>query len=158
MGDSHIKDWFSSAQTTTTGTGSASTPGVRSTNILYIGSTTGRKLGTGTPLYIEILVATTLASSGSNDAMDVWLASDDAEAFNTPATLHGVIATFPAVSAAGTRKIAVIPPELALGKYIGLYYISQTTDAFSAGAMTARILAANHQDGYTSYPLGYVVG
>ena len=141
---------FSSAQTTTTGTGSASTPGVRSTNIIDLVQTT-KRLGTGTPLYVVVSVATTLASSGSNDAMDVWLASDPAEAFATPATLHYVMVTFPAVSAAGTVRVGVIRPGLAYNRYIGLYYISQTTDAFSAGAMTADLTNV-YEDWYATTP------
>lgn len=144
-------------QTTTTGTGSASAPGVRSTNIILKDSLTD-KYGAGTPLAITVLVVTALASSGSNDAMDVYLASDTVEAFNTPATLHGVIGTFAAVSAAGTRFVYYLSPTHNLAPYIGLYYISQTTDAFSAGAVAAWIGPASAVDVYSSYPKGYVAG
>jgi hypothetical protein len=150
-----LSNTFSEEQTTTTGTGSASTPGVRSTNIFDI-QQTGRVIGAGTPIAIECLVTTALASAGSNDAMNVWLASDDAETFDTPATLHQIIGTFAAISAIGTRFVHILQPTQALLRYIGLYYISATTDAFSAGAVTARVLLGF--DVNTIYAKGYTAG
>lgn len=133
--DAHLR--FSNAQTTTTGTGSGSAPGVRSTNIIDLIAAASRP-GTGENLYVVAQVTTALASSGSNDAMDVNLYTDADEAFGSP-TLVQKIGTFAAVSAIGTRIIARLYPHLAFERYGGLYYVSQTTDAFSAGAITSFI-------------------
>lgn len=125
---------FSAAQSVTTGSGSGSAPGVRSTNILNLG--VERYIGTGKALYVVVQVTTALASSGSNDAMEVNLFSDTDEAFGSP-TFVQQICVLPAVSVAGTGRYAQIAPNRPIEKYIGLYYVSQTSDAFSAAGITA---------------------
>lgn len=138
---------FSNAQTTTTGTGSASTPGVLSTNQIDLTAATDY-VGTGENLYIVVQITTALTSSGSNDAMDVSLYTDGDVAFGSP-TFVQRLGTFPAVAAIGTTIIARIAPERAMERYIGLYYLSQTTDAFTAGAVTAFI--THDIDAYRAY-------
>lgn len=137
---------FSQAQSVTTGSGSASTPGVVSSNIIDLGAE--RRIGTGKPLYVVAVCTVAMTSSGSNDALDVNLYSDTDSAFGSP-TFRQKLFTFPAVSAIGTKLIAAINPDVLNERYIGLYYLSQTTDALTAGTFTAFITST--PDAYRSY-------
>lgn len=143
---------FSNAQSITTGSGSGSAPGVVSTNILNLGAE--RRPGTGEPVYIVVIVTTTLASSGSNDAMDVNLYSDSDSAWGS-ATFRQRVCTLDAVAAAGTVAIGVIRPGILNEQYIGLYYISQTSDAFSAAGITSFL--ALDVDAWVAYAKGYAI-
>lgn len=125
---------FSSSQSITTGSGSGSAPGVRSTNILDLGQE--RRIGTGENIYLVVLCTLAMTSSGSNDALDVNLYSDTDSAFGSP-TLMQKVGTFPAVSAAGTRIVCRLNPEVLNERYIGLYFLSQTTDPLTQGSFTA---------------------
>ena len=141
---------FSNAQTTTTSTGSGSTPGLLSTNIIDLTAAT-TYLGTGENLYIVAQVTTAFTSSGSNDALDVNLYTDGDVAFGSP-TFVQRLGTFPAVAPIGSTIIARIAPDRAMERYIGLYYISQTTDPLTAGAVTAFI--THDIDAYRAYAVG----
>lgn len=143
---------FSNAQTVTTGSGSGSAPGVVSTNILNLG--TERRPGTGQPVYIVVIVTTALESSGSNDAMDINLYSDSDSAWGS-ATFRQRVGTLPAVSAAGTVIIGTINPGILNEQYIGLYYISQTSDAFTAAGITSFL--ALDVDAWVAYAKGYTI-
>jgi hypothetical protein len=123
-----------------------------SENLVDLGGV--RRIGTGENLYIVIQVTTTLASSGSNDAMDVNLYADGDSAFGSP-TFNQRLCTLAAVAAAGTVAIARISPKLPLERYTGLYYISQTSDAFSAAGITAFI--THDVDAWVAYAKGYTI-
>lgn len=144
---------FSNAQTVTTGSGSGSTPGVVSTNLVDL-IAAAPYWGNGQPIYIVGLVTTAMTSSGSNDPLDVNLYSDADPAWGSPTFVRRLF-TFPAVSAAGTSRIAVIPPGEALERYLGLYYLSQTSDALTAGAFT--VFLTGTPDAWVAPASGYTV-
>lgn len=139
--------YFSEEQSITTGSGSGSAPGVRSTNVVFLSEE--RRIGNGEELFLVVLCTLAMTSSGSNDALDVNLYADTAEGFGS-ATLVAKVGTFPQVSAAGTRLVYRIPPDALTKTYLGLYYISQTSDALTQGKFTAFI--TKDVDAYAAYP------
>lgn len=117
----------------------AVTAAAASTN--YIDQKSAKYLGTGQPLYVVIVVDTTISAY----AVTVSLYGDSTTTF-TPdgsATL-GVI---PAASAAGTVFVFPIPPDVVKYQYLELYYSPSTS--LSAGAFTAFITPT--PQAYTSY-------
>lgn len=118
----------------------AVTAAAASTNYLDQGAAS--YLGTGKPLYVVIVVDTTISAY----AVTVSLYGDSSPTF-TPdgsATL-GVI---PASSAAGTVFVFPVPPDVVKYRYLELYYTPSTS--LSAGAFTAFI--TDTPQAYTSYP------
>lgn len=142
---------FSDAQTVTTGSGSGSAPGVRSTNIIDLGPGTERRIGRGEPMCVVVTVNTALQSSGNNDDMNVYLYSDADPAWGS-ATQRQLLGTIPAGSAAGAQFVFPIRPDILTEQYIGLYYLSSTTDAFTAAAVTAILASMKGLDLPVAYP------
>jgi len=146
---------FSNAQSITTGSDSGSTPGVRSTNIIDLGPGAERRIGTGRTLHVVVLVTTTLASSGSNDYMEVSLYSDSDPAWGSPIYRQQLV-RLPAVSPAGTLLIGTIRPGMLTEQYIGLYYLSQA-DVFSGAGITAFLVDQDGIDAWTTYACNYTI-
>lgn len=123
---------FSAAQVVTTG--SATPPGIASTSWIDL-KAASVKPGTGETVYVVCVVTTAFTSSGSDDPLGVYLASDGDVAFASPTANHKLF-SIPAVAAIGTIRFAALPPDVALERYVGLLYLSDS-GALTAGAVTA---------------------
>ena len=123
---------FSDAQTPTTGTSSGN--GVVSTNVIDLG--VERRFGTGQPVYIVVQLDVALSDTGSNSALTATLFSDTAAGMDDTPTSRQTIGTFTAASAAGSRLVAVVQPEILNERYVALFY-SSTNGDLSGGAITA---------------------
>ena len=88
--------------------------------------------------------------------MDINLYSDADSAWGS-ATFRQRVATLDAVAPAGTLVIGTIRPNILNERYIGLYYISQTSDAFSAAGITAFIADQDDIDAWVAYAANYTI-
>lgn len=70
----------------------------------------GRDLGTGQPLYLVVAVVTAFTDAGSDSTVTATLETDADSAFGSPVTALS-LAVFAALSAAGTTRIAHLPPK-----------------------------------------------
>lgn len=124
---------FSTAQVFTTG----SENGVKSTSSIDL--SVARDVGSGTPLYVVIQVATTQVAT-STDVTHVDLITDDNEGLNSAAVVRR-LCTLPANSVAGTQIVVALPIEgsEAYQRYIGLLYTSVDNEQ-TAGALSAFIV------------------
>lgn len=95
-----------------------------------------RNLGVGEPLYIVVLVDTAFTDSGSDSTLSVALEMDSTESFTPDYTR--TLFTFPALSAAGTVKIARISPDDMDLRYSRLLYTPNNGN-LTTGAVTAFI-------------------
>jgi hypothetical protein len=143
---------FSNPQTVTTGTDS----GLLSTSSYDLGLA-GREIGVGQPLYVVVIVTTAFTSGGSDDDLEVQLATDDNAAMSS-ATIVQKLGTLPRISDAGTKMVGVIAPAAgyALERYIALVYQS----VGGAGALTAGAVKAfltQTPDAFKAYAKGYVI-
>lgn len=113
----------------------AVTAAAASTNIIDMGKA-GQDIGTGEDLYLVVQCEVAMTDAGSDSALDVAIEGDSTSTI-TPDATQSVI-TFPALSPAGTVKIAKLDPgSLPLQlQYIQLKYTPSngnlTTGTFSA--------------------------
>lgn len=117
-----------------------------------------RDIGAGEPLYLHILVATTMLASGGAAEFDVTLESDSAAALNVAATVHwtSTLLIPKATLVAGywiAKGVAI--PSGAYQRYLGLRY-NATTNNFTSGALSAW-LSSNRYDDRT-YESGWTTG
>jgi hypothetical protein len=133
---------FSDAQAITNATASTS----------YVDLTAAIDLGAGQPLYVVVVVDTALADTGSNSTLTVALYGDSTTTF-TPDGSQTLV-TIPATTAAGTKYVVPIAPELTKYRYLELYYTPNNGD-LSAGAVTAFITM--NPSVLASYPKGYTI-
>jgi hypothetical protein len=118
---------------------------------------TTRDIGTGQPLYLHILVTTTLDSSGEAATLTVSLESDDAAALNTSATVHLTLAQVAEATLAAGYWIAkgIAIPAGDYQRYLGVRY-TVGTENFTSGKVSAW-LSNNRYDDKT-YESGWVSG
>lgn len=118
---------------------------------------TTKNLGGGEPLYLHIVVHTTLDSSGEAATLTVTLESDDAAALNTSPTVHLTLAqVLEANLAAGTWIAKGIPiPPGNYQRYLGVRY-TVGTENFTSGKVSAW-LSSNRYDDRT-YESGFTTG
>ena len=135
---------FSDAQAVTAAAGS--------TNTLDLGAV--RDIGTGTPLFLVIVVDVAMTDSGSDSTVTVAIEGDTTTTFTPDGTAN--VLTIPAISAAGTQFIVPLAPGLAplQYRYIRLLYTPNGSD-LTAGTFTA-FLTHNIQK-YTSYADGITI-
>lgn len=95
-----------------------------------------RNLGVGEPLYIVVLVDTAFTDASSDSTLSVALEMDSTESFTPDYTR--TLFTFPALSAAGTVKIARISPDDMDMRYSRLLYTPNNGN-LTTGAVTAFI-------------------
>ena len=117
---------YSDAQAITAAAGSTST----------LDFNEARDLGVGEPLYIVVLVDTAFTDAGSDSALAVALEMDSTESFTPDYTR--TLFTFPALSAAGSVKIARISPDDMDLRYSRLLY-TPSNGNLTTGAVTAFI-------------------
>lgn len=130
----------------------AVTAAAASTNYVDLGAV--RDIGTGQDLYVVVVCDVAMTDSGSDSTLDVILYGDSTTTFTPDASQ--TLFTFPAVSAAGTVKIAKLDPSSAplQYRYIELYY-SPNNGNLSTGSFTAFI--THNIDQYTSYADGITI-
>lgn len=140
---------FSNAQDLSSGTDT----GVLSTYSVDL-QKASQDLGAGIPLFILVMVTT--AFEGSGDTLDVEYVSDSTADLATSLSVHRVLGTFAAESAAGTRILAPVPVvDNAMERYFGLRYYARGSGALTAGAVDAFIVKDPYQ--YYSHPNGYTI-
>lgn len=105
-----------------------------STNSIDLGAA-DIDLGSGENLYVHLNVDTAFTDSGSDSTVTVTLHTDDDPALGSGTDVQ-TLGTFAALSAAGTKIIARIQPNLTLLRYVGVKYTlangNLTTGAISA--------------------------
>jgi hypothetical protein len=116
-----------------------------SSNIIDLG--VERRIGTGEPLHVDVLLDEAMTDAGSDSTITVTLESDDNSGFASPAVV-ATIGTFAALSAAGTRKLLIIPPDVSTERFIRLNY-TVANGALTTGKVTAFV--ALGIDAYRSY-------
>jgi hypothetical protein len=129
----------------------AVTAAAASTNLIDHGQ--ARKMGTGKPLYIVLVVDVAMTDAGSDSTVAVTLETDDNESF-TSATSVQTLFTIPATSAIGTRLVASVDPGILNEQYSRLYY-TPANGNLTTGSFTAAIVT-NIED-ITHYPKGYTI-
>lgn len=109
-----------------------------STNVIDLGAE--RRIGSGTPMAIVIVVTTALDGANVDETYTATIQTDDNEAFSSAVTLPGTgAASLPRGSAAGTRFILPIPSGSATERFIRLNYtVAGTTPS---GNVTAFLTA-----------------
>ena len=129
----------------------AVTASANSSNILDLSAI--RDVGTGENLYLVVVCVVAMTDGSSNSTVAVTLASDDNESLSTPTT-RMTIGTFAALSAAGTRFVARLQPEvLGIERYLGVVYTvangDLTTGSFDAFICHDVDLSKAYADGVT---------
>jgi len=111
----------------------AVTASAASTDIMDLGEE--RRIGTGKPVYLVVQTTVVMADSGSDSTVTATLESDSAEAFSSATTVL-TLPVFAAETAAGTRRMLAIPPDVLTERYIRVYYTvangNLTTGSFDA--------------------------
>lgn len=123
--DAHLK--FSDAQ--------AITAEAYSTNVYDIADV-DRDLGTGTSLYLVVVVDVAFTDSGSNSTLTCALAYDSSATMAGSPTVFQTIGSLGALSAIGTKLIAKLQPFTIPERYIAMKYTPVNGD-LSAGSVTA---------------------
>jgi hypothetical protein len=135
-----------------------------STNVIDLGPLGGtptantiRDIGAGEPLYLHILVTTTLDSSGEAATLVATLESDSTADLATSATVHWTSATIAEASLAAGYWVAkgVAIPSGAYERYLGIRYVSGTED-FTSGKVTAWL--SNNRFDDRTYESGFSTG
>lgn len=127
----------------------AVTAAAASTSQIDLGPGTSRNIGVGKPLYIVVCVDTAFTDSGSDSTLAVALQTSSDNASSDAYASVQTIGTFAALSAAGTRLVAMIQPDAVLERYIQLYY-TPASGNLTAGAVTAFL--TDNIDAFTAYP------
>lgn len=133
---------FSDAQAVTSAAGS--------TNTIDLGA--ARDMGSGEPLYVVVTCDVAMTDSGSDSTLAVALEGDSTDSFTPDSTV--TLFTFSALSAAGTTKIALVPPGLMNYRYARLKYTPASGD-LTTGSFTAFI--TKDVQNYTSYADGITI-
>lgn len=124
----------------------------------YGGTNTIRDIGAGIPLYVSILVVTTLTDADGSPTLTVTLESDSVEALNDSATVHATLATAVAEATlvAGYWIAKNYPvPSGAYERYLGLRYTTNSAD-FDGGTVSAWLHAGRWDD--RTYESGFGTG
>lgn len=129
----------------------AVTAAAASTNVLD--HKIARNLGVGQDLYLVVLCTTAMADTGSDSTLAVTLESDNDEAFGSVDKTQ-TIGTFAALTAAGSRLVAKLQPDMVNSRYSRVKYTPAGGD-LSGGAFTAFL--TTDIDAYTSYAKGYTI-
>lgn len=130
---------------------------------LNAGSTGGpsantiRDIGAGEPLYLHVLVTTTLDSAGEAATLDVTLESDSTANLATSATVHITIPQIAEANlAAGTWIAKGIPlPSGAYERYLGVRY-TVGGENFTSGNVSAWVSTNRYDD--RTYESGWTTG
>lgn len=130
----------------------AVTAAAASTNLIDLGATR-REIGTGQDVYCVVSCDIAMTDGSSDSTLAVVLQSDDASTFGS-ATDRQTIGTFPATSAAGTRFIVKVQPEILTERYIRLYY-TPASGNLSTGSFTAFL--TTDADTFRAYPDGFTI-
>lgn len=134
--DAHLL--FSSAQAVTANAASTS----------FVDLKAVRNAGVGRQLFVVCVCTVAMTDAGSNSGLDVHLYGDSTTTF-TPDYSRKLF-TFPAVSAAGTKRVAPLG-DLDLNlQYVELFYLNDGGGDLSTGSFTAFI--TDSPDQYASYP------
>jgi hypothetical protein len=128
---------FSSAQ--------AVTAAAASTDSIDLGAI--RNLGVGEALYAVVVCTVAMTDAGSDSTLAVTLETDDNSGFSSAVTRQ-TIGTFAAVSAAGTRIVTRLQPDVINERYLRITY-TPTGGSLSTGSFTAFL--THDIDAYTSY-------
>lgn len=114
-------------------------------------------LGAGTPLYLYVLVTTTMAASGGAAELTVSLESDSAAGLDSSATVHWTGAAIAkATLVAGyfyAQGIAI--PAGSYERYLGVRY-NATTNDFTSGKVSAWLSWKRHDT--RTYRSGWLTG
>lgn len=124
----------------------AVTAAAASTNSIDLGAV--RDIGTGEELYLVVVCDIAMTDSGSDSTLAVTLEGDSSTTFSPDAS--DALFTFAAASAAGTRKVLKLSPEMASlqYRYIQLRY-TPANGNLTTGSFTAFI--TKDIDRYVSY-------
>lgn len=130
----------------------AVTAAAASTNTVDLGAV--RDIGTGDDLYLVVGCDVAMTDASSDSTLDVFLYGDSTTTFTPDGSQ--LMFTFPAVSAAGTVKIAKLSPGSAplQYRYIQLYY-SPNNGNLSTGSFTAFL--THNIEKYVSYADGITI-
>lgn len=130
----------------------AVTAAAASTNTIDLG--VARDIGTGQDLYVVVVCDVAMTDASSDSTLDVILYGDSTTSFTPDG--QRTLFQFPAVSAAGTVRIAKLDPgDPALQyRYIQLYY-SPNNGNLTTGSFTAFITTDVQK--YVSYAKGYEI-
>lgn len=101
-----------------------------------------RDIGAGTPLWLVVVVTTTMDDTSDNSTCTVSVETDTAAAFSS-ATTTQTLEAFPAVSVAGTTRIVPLAPFGTAERYMRLKYTMANGD-LSAGKFTAFLTTDPH--------------
>lgn len=130
----------------------AVTATANSTNVIDLAQA-AEDIGTGQEVYLVVQVQAAMTDVGSDSTVAVTIVDDDNAALSSPTTVQ-TVGTFAATSAAGTRFIARLQPEVFTQQYVGLVYTvaggNLTTGSFDA-FLTTDI------DRFKAYPKGYTI-
>lgn len=125
--------------------GQAVTADAASTNYLDLGAI--RNLGVGENLYVVVVCTVAMTDASSNSTCTVTIESDDNTSFSS-AVARQTVGAFAAVSAAGTRIVARLAPDVINERYIRLKYTMANGD-LTTGSFKAFL--THDIDAYTSY-------
>lgn len=123
-----------------------------STNVIDL--SLARKIGVGTPIYIEVVVTAAMTDASSNKTMTVTLETGSAlssGAISSPTTAQ-TIGTFPALSAIGTKLQVALSPSVN-ARYAQLRYAT-STGSLTTGSFSGYIPTS--LDSFTHYTSGRV--
>lgn len=113
---------------TAANTGQAVTADAISENVIDLhphygaAATQGYNIGNGEPLVLEVVCTVAMTDASSNSTCTVTLESDSTANLATSATTHITLPAFGALSAAGTTRIAILPPGQTFERYLGLRF------------------------------------
>lgn len=116
-----------------------------------------RDIGAGTPLYLHILVTTTLAKAGANPTLTVTLESDSTADLGTSATVHWTASAITEATLVAGYWIAkgIAIPSGAYERYLGIRYTTNTDD-FDSGKISAWLSTDRFDD--RTYRSGSTMG
>ena len=115
----------------------AVTAAAASTNVVDLGATL-RDIGSGQDLYVVVSCDVAMTDGSSDSTLAVTLEQDTADTFGSATSLL-TIGTFPATSAAGTRFIVKLSPNLITERYLRLYY-TPANGNLSTGSFTGALV------------------
>lgn len=129
----------------------AVTAAAASTDYIDLGAV--RNLGVGENLYAVVICTVAMTDAGSDSTLAVTLETDDNSSFSS-AVARQTIGTFAALSAAGTRYVARLQPDVINERYLRAYFTpangNLTTGTFS-------VFLTTNIDAYTSYADNIVI-
>lgn len=114
----------------------------------------GKNFGMGTPMCVVVTVDVAAKSSDANETYKYKLETDDAAAFGS-ATQIGEEITIPRGTAAGTKYIIPIPPNVNADEYLRGYATLGGTNP--TVTLTARIMPHDGVQNDAVYPAGNTI-